>query len=36
MVPQRRYCGPPLSRINLDRALELVGDMRYFVLHAPC
>ena len=35
MVPQRHYCIPPLSRINLEEVLELVEDMRYFVLHAP-
>ncbi|MDE0629601.1 MAG: ATP-binding protein [Bryobacterales bacterium] len=35
MVPQRHYCIPPLSRISLEEILELVEDMRYFVLHAP-
>ncbi len=35
MVPQRHYCIPPLSRINLDQVLELVADMRYFVVHGP-
>ena len=35
MVPQRHYCIPPLSRVNLEGILELVEDMRYFVLHAP-
>ena len=35
MVPQRHYCIPPLSRIDLEAVLELVEDMRYFVLHAP-
>ena len=35
MVPQRHYCVPPLSRIDLEEVLELVEDMRYFVLHAP-
>ena len=35
MVPQRHYCIPPLSRINLEEVLELVEDMRYFALHAP-
>ena len=35
MVPQRHYCIPPLSRINLEEVLELIEDMRYFVLHAP-
>ncbi len=35
MVPQRHYCIPPLSRIDLEEVLELVEDMRYFILHAP-
>ena len=35
MVPDRHYCIPPLSRINLEEVLELVEDMRYFILHAP-
>ncbi len=35
MVPQRNYCIPPLSRIDLEEVLELVEDMRYFILHAP-
>ena len=35
MLPRRHYCIPPLSRINLEEVLELIEDMRYFVLHAP-
>ena len=35
MLPRRHYCIPPLGRINLEDVLELVEDMRYFVLHAP-
>ena len=35
MVPKRHYCIPPLSRVDLEEVLELVEDMRYFVLHAP-
>ena len=35
MVPERHYCIPPLSRLDSDGFLELVRDMRYFVLHAP-
>ncbi len=35
MLPQRHYCVPPLSRIDLDEVLELIEDMKYFVLHAP-
>ena len=34
--PERHYCIPPLARLDdVDRVLELVRDMRYFVLHAP-
>ena len=35
MVPERHYCIPPLTRFDLGEILELVADMRYFVLHAP-
>jgi len=35
MVPKRHYCIPPLSRVDLEELLELIEDMRYFVLHAP-
>ena len=35
MLPRRHYCIPPLSRINLEEVLELIEDMRYFILHAP-
>ena len=35
MVPQRHYCIPPLSRVDLGAILELIGDMKYFLLHAP-
>ncbi len=35
MLPQRHYCVPPLSRIDLDEVLELIEDLKYFVLHAP-
>ncbi len=35
MLPQRHYCVPPLSRIDLDEILELIEDLKYFVLHAP-
>ena len=35
MVPERHYCIPPLSRVDLEELLELVEDMRYFVFHAP-
>ena len=33
--PDRHYCIPPLSRLDLDEVLQLVYDERYFVLHAP-
>ena len=33
--PDRHYCVPPLSRIDLDAVLRLVADEKYFVLHAP-
>ena len=34
--PDRHYCIPPLTRLDdVDRVLELVRDMRYFVMHAP-
>ena len=35
VVAERHYCIPPLSRVDLDQILELIADMRYFVLHAP-
>ncbi len=35
VVAERHYCIPPLSRVNLDELLELITDMKYFVLHAP-
>ena len=34
-MAERHYCIPPLSRVNLEQILELIADMRYFVLHAP-
>ena len=33
--PDKHYCIPPLSRLNLDDVLTLVRRERYFVLHAP-
>ena len=33
--PDKHYCIPPLSRIDLDAVLRLVEDEKYFVLHAP-
>ena len=35
MVAERHYCIPPLERVDLAELLGLVGDERYFVLHAP-
>ncbi len=33
--PERHYCIPPLTRLNLNEVLALVRDEKYFVLHAP-
>ena len=35
VVVERHYCIPPLQRVNLGEILQLLRDMRYFVLHAP-
>ena len=35
VVASRHYCIPPLERVDLDEVLELIGQQRYFVLHAP-
>ena len=35
VVAQDHYCIPPLERVNLDKVLRLVGNKRYFVMHAP-
>ena len=35
VVAADHYCIPPLERVNLAEVLGLVGDKRYFVLHAP-
>ena len=32
---EKHYCLPPLSRFNLDEVLRLIGQEKYFVLHAP-
>ena len=34
-VAEDHYCLDPLQRLNLDEILTLIGDKRYFVLHAP-
>ena len=31
----KHYCIPPLDRLNVGELLGLIGDERYFVLHAP-
>ena len=33
--PELRYCIPALERLDLDEALRLVREQKYFVLHAP-
>ena len=35
MVPERHCCIPSLSRIDLGAILELIGDMKCFLLDAP-
>ena len=35
VVPEDHYCISPLERIDIDEALRLIRDKRYFVLHAP-
>ena len=35
MRPQKHYCVPPLSRLDVDDLLTLIRNERYFVLHAP-
>ena len=32
---EHHYSVPPLSRIDLDEVLTLIGRLKYFVLHAP-
>ena len=33
--PELHYCVPALERLDLDEALRLVREQKYFVLHAP-
>lgn len=33
--PRDHYCLPPLERLDLDEVLLLIGQKRYFALHAP-
>ena len=35
VVAADHYCIPPLQRVNLGEVLTLIGEKRYFVLHAP-
>ena len=35
VIAGEHYHIPPLERVNLGRILELIGEKRYFVLHAP-
>ena len=35
IIPEDHYCLPPLSRFNFKEVLELIGQKKYFVLHAP-
>ena len=35
IIAADHYHVPPLERVELDRILTLIGDKRYFVLHAP-
>ena len=35
VVAANHYCIPPLDRLDLRDALDLVRTERYFVLHAP-
>ncbi|MCE2514314.1 MAG: hypothetical protein J4F37_04750 [Acidobacteria bacterium] len=34
IVPAKHYHVPPLARIDEDHLLRLVGQWKYFVLHA--
>ncbi len=35
VVAEDHYCIPPLERVNLDEIRRLIGNKRYFVMHAP-
>jgi hypothetical protein len=35
MIPEDHYCIDPLTRVDWDEIQSLVGNKRYFVLHAP-
>ena len=33
--PVDHYCLPPLARVRIDDVKALIGEKKYFVLHAP-
>ena len=35
VVAEDHYCIPPLERVDLEQVLGLIGQKKYFVLHAP-
>ncbi len=35
IVPEKHYHVPIADRINIDKILELIGQNKYFILHAP-
>ena len=35
VTADKHYCIPPLDRLDLDEMLDLIGQEKYFVLHAP-
>ncbi len=35
IISERHYHVPPLSRVDRHEILELIDDLKYFVLHAP-
>ena len=35
IIPAKHYCVPALARIDVDHLLRLIGQWKYFVLHAP-
>ena len=35
IIPTKHYCVPALARIDVDHLLRLIGQWKYFVLHAP-
>ena len=35
IIPAKHYCVPAVARIDVDHMLRLIGQWKYFVLHAP-